>query len=501
MNPLLQNPYMAIHPPVLFIGYAGFIVPFVLSFAALCTGRIDDDWIKQVRRWALFSWYFLGIGIVLGAHWAYLELGWGGYWAWDPVENASFIPWLTSTALIHTLILQKRRGLLRIWNIFLSVLTFSLCIFGTFITRSGIISSVHAFGQSSIGYYFLTFLAIVFAGTGGLIVSRWKKLRSSSEEESLLFKEGMFFLTTQIFMGLSFAIFLGTMYPFFSELFTGTKITTDASAAFFNRISIPVGLVLLGLMGICQPIPWKKTSLNTLQKQFLIPFGITLIGTILLFVFGVRHLIALLTCGLGLLVITTIGDDIRNTFSRRRGRERSSTSSMTLLIKTLVAQRRRYAAYIFHLGVVFVYFGIAMSSAYQREQEVRLRPGESSTLGNIRFQYEQLKMYEDAQKTVVFAEVTMFKNDKKITTVRPEKRFYGSDSNNTQTTTEIGLHSSLKEDIYVILAGWQEDRTATFTLLVNPLIIWIWIGGFFVFTIGIVMVMFSGARRKANEKE
>jgi len=500
MNPLLQNPYMAIHPPVLFIGYAGFIVPFALAFAALCTGTIGDEWLKHVRRWTLFSWYFLGIGIVLGAHWAYLELGWGGYWAWDPVENASFIPWLTGTALIHTLILQKTRGLMKLWNIFLGILTFSLCIFGTFITRSGIISSVHAFGQSTIGYYFLTFLAIVFAVTGGLMVYRWKNLRSYSEEDSLFSKEGSLFLTNQVFMGLSVAIFLGTMFPFFSELFTGNKITTDASAAFFNRISVPVGLVLLGLMGICQLFSWKKAPLDILKKQFLIPFGITLVGTALLFVFGVRHLTVLLTCGLGLLVLTAICDDVRNTFSRRRSHKRSSKSSRTQFARTLIAQRRRYAAYIFHLGTVLVYFGIAVSSAYQLEQEISLRPGESSTLGNVRFQYEQLKMYEDAQKDVVFAEVSVFKNDKKIATVRPEKRFYGSGSD-AQTTTEIGLRSSLTEDIYVILAGWQEDRTATFVLLVNPLIIWIWIGGFFVFTIGIVVIMFSGSRGKESDKK
>lgn len=493
MNPLLQNPYMAIHPPVLFIGYAGFIVPFALAFAALCRGTIGDEWLKHVRQWTLFSWYFLGIGIALGAHWAYLELGWGGYWGWDPVENASLIPWLTSTALIHTLILQKRRGLLKLWNIFLSVLTFSLCIFGTFITRSGIISSVHAFAQSPIGYYFLTFLTIIFVGTGGLMIYRWKNLRSYSEEDSLLSKEGSFFVTNQIFMGLSFAIFLGTMYPFFSELFTGTKMTIDASASFFNRISVPVGLILLGLMGICQQIPWKKPSLSTFGKRFLIPLSIALVGMVLLAVFGLRHLTALLTCGLGLFVITTICDDVRNTFSRYRGHGTSSKKSN--LIRMLIAQRRHYAAYIFHLGVVFVYLGIAISSAYQLEQETRLRPGESSTLGNIRFQYEQLKMYKDAQKGVVFADVTVFKNDKKIATVQPEKHFYGGGYDNTQVTTEIGLYSSLKEDIYVILAGWQEDQTATFTLLVNPLIIWIWIGSFFVFTIGIVVIMLPQSRR------
>jgi cytochrome c-type biogenesis protein CcmF len=493
MNPLLQNPYMAIHPPVLFIGYAGFIVPFALAFAALCTGTISDEWLKHVRRWTLFSWYFLGIGIILGAHWAYLELGWGGYWAWDPVENASFIPWLTSTALIHTLILQKRRGLLKLWNIFLSILTFSLCIFGTFITRSGILSSVHAYGQSPIGYYFLTFLALIFIGTGGLIGYRWKSLRSYSEEDSLLSKEGSFFLTNQIFMGLSVAIFLGTMFPFLSELFMGNNIKTEVSAAFFNRISIPVGLVLLGLMGICQQLSWKKTSSSTLTKQFLFPLGVAFVGMIFLFVFGLRHLTALLTCGLGLLVLTTICNDVRNTFSRRLNQEPFLKPSVKLFVKALFAQRRRYTAYIFHLGTVLVYFGIAISAAYQLEREVSLRPGESSILGTLRFQYEQLGMRKEVQKDIVFAEVTIFRNEKKIATVRPEKRFYDGGSD-TQVTTEIGLHSSLKEDIYVILASWEDDQRATFTLIINPMIVWIWVGGFFVFTIGFVVIMLPQSR-------
>ncbi len=472
MNPLLQNPYMAIHPPVLFIGYAGFVVPFALSFAALCTGKIDDKWVRDVRWWTLFSWYFLGMGILLGARWAYLELGWGGYWGWDPVENGSLMPWITSTALIHTLILQRRRGLLKLWNIFLGVLTFSLCVFGTFITRSGILASVHAFTQSTVGYYFLAFLITTFICTSGLILYRWKELRSHSKLHSVFSKESSFFLANQLFMGLGFAVLYGTVYPLLSEIITGKKVIIGPS--FFNTVSIPLGLVLLGLIGVCQRIVWKKSSSTILRTQFLFSLGVTLVGSILFFVLGIRHLTILLTCSLGLFVFITICVDIGKTFW---------------------SAKHRWAGYIFHLGTVVVFIGIAVSATYHLEQEIELQPGESSNLGGIRFQYERLGTHEDDQKGIMFAEVTVFKNEKKIATVKPEKRFYG-DPPDTQVTTEIGLYSSLKEDIYVILAGWKEDQTAIFTFIINPLITWIWIGGFGIFTVGIFVVILPTSRVK-----
>ncbi|MBD3305355.1 heme lyase CcmF/NrfE family subunit [candidate division KSB3 bacterium] len=483
MNPLLQNLYMAIHPPVLFVGYAGFVVPFALAFAALCTGTLRDAWLTHLRGWLLFSWYFLGIGILLGAHWAYLELGWGGYWSWDPVENASLIPWLSATALIHTLIVQQKRGLLTIWNMFLGILTFLLCILATFITRSGMIESVHAFGESKIGYYFLTFLFVVSLCALGLIISRWNTWGSTYELRSLLSKEGNILVTNYVFMGLGFAVLYGTLYPFFSELFTGKKVVVNTS--FFNRVSIPVGLLLLLIMGICQLIAWRKASLTNLRRRFLLPLEITVVGVILLAMLGMRHLPVLLTCGLGGFVVVTMGVDVVK--SLLRSRRVLQTSSAEIVARLFFAHKQRYSGYIFHLGVVLMFMGIAVSSTYKLEQEVSLRPGESSTLGDIRFHYERLGVQEDIHKAAVFAEVSLYEEEKNFDTVLPQKRFYGEPPD-WQTTTEIGLHTSLAKDVYVILAGWQEDETAVFNVMINPLIIWIWIGGFVVFTIGIVFV-------------
>jgi cytochrome c-type biogenesis protein CcmF len=464
LNPLLQNPYMVLHPPILFLGYAGFIVPFALTMAVLCTGVMGDDWVQRVRRWTLFSWYCLGIGILLGAHWAYLELGWGGYWAWDPVENASFIPWIISTALLHTLILQRRKGLLPRWNLVLCILTFALCIFGAFITRSGMLASVHAFGQSPIGYCFLAFLSITFLSAAGLLAYRWKTLRTSGEVPHLISKESSFFLANQLLIGLGFAVLYGTVYPLCTELITGEKIMLGTS--FFNTIGVLIGLVLLGLIGICQRIGWGKISPAALGKRFRIPLAITMVGTILLFAFGMKDVLAILTCSLGLFVFV-----------------------VTVLAVFRRTGKRRYAAYIFHLGVVVICIGIAVSSTYRLEQEVELKPGASVTLGHFRFQYDRLREVQDTQKTSMAAEISLYKEERKIAVVTPAQRFYGQSPDNTQATTEIGLYSSWQEDVYVILSSWQDDQTATLRLRIHPFIAWIWIGGFGVFTIGILVTM------------
>lgn len=496
MNPLLQNPYMVIHPPVLFIGYAGFIVPFALAFAALCTGTIGHSWLRAIRRWTLFSWYFLGIGIVLGAHWAYLELGWGGYWAWDPVENASFIPWLTGTALLHTLILQRQKGLLKLWNIFACILTFSLCILATFITRSGIISSVHAFGESAIGFYFLSFLIVVALGSAGLMIYRWKTFRSYSDQSFLYTKENSFFLINQLFIGLSFAILYGTIYPTLSELTIGKKVVIRP--LFYNRVAILVGLIILALIGICQRLPWKNVSLAALRDRFWVPLGIMLAALVLFFALGIRQIPLLLTCGLSVFVIATICIDIgelARILPAKNAEAEGKRLTRTHVISRFLAggQKGRITSHIFHLGMVLIFVGIAVSATYKLEKEVALRPGESTNLGNIRFQYVKLSSREDTQNVAVLAEIGVYNDEEQIATLIPEKRFYGQEPNE-QVTTEIGLRTSLTKDIYVILGGWDEDQQATFLFIIYPMIIWIWIGGFLVFTIGIIVVILPKSR-------
>ena len=494
MNPLLQNLYMAIHPPILLIGYAGFVVPFALAFAALSSGRIDEHWMKYVRGWTLFSWYFLGMGILLGAHWAYLELGWGGYWGWDPVENASLIPWLTGTALLHTLILQRHRGMLKIWNIILAILTFSLCLLATFITRSGVIESVHAFGKSAIGYYFLSFLTIIFLCALSLIIWRWKRLKEIYDLQSLLSKEGNILMTNHLFLGLSVAVLYGTLYPFFSELFTKKKIVVDAD--FFDRVAIPVGIGILLLLGLCQLIAWRKASWKNLRTHFFLPFQIALVGLVVLSVFsGMRHIPTLFTCGFGLFILATIGTNIGRSLMPQN---KSSADGFEKTAADIVlSQRDRYAGYLFHIGVVLMCVGIAVSATNKLEKAISLKPGETAALGELSFTYESLSMQEDKQKSTVVADVSIYKNEKKIASVAPQKRFYG-DAPDWQVTTEIGLRTTLLSDIYVILQGWNDDQSALFTFIINPFIIWIWIGGFLLFTLGLLFEMLPGKYHRSK---
>ena len=459
MNPLLQNPYMVVHPPVLFIGYAGFVIPFAQAFAALCLGRIGREWLGSVRRWTLFAWYCLGIGIILGARWAYLELGWGGYWSWDPVENASFIPWLLSTALLHTLILQQRRGLLRRWNLLLCILTFSLCVFGTFITRSGILASVHAFAQSPTGWYFLAFLTVSGLCTLGLLAFRWRTLQGPAAFGPLASKEGSFLVATQLMVGLGFAVLYGTVYPLAADLLTGQTVLIGES--FFNTISIPLGLAILALIGVCQQLSWQYRSRQMLGRKLVLPLTLAVGGGVLLFGLGIRRMPVLLTCSLSLFVAITLISAPRRTL-------------------TLVTHRR--VGQLIHLGTAIMLAGIALSSAYQREHRITLAPGQRTTLDTLEFEYEQFKTFEDRQKGVVRAEVVVSRNARRVAELHPEKHFYGPSPEEATVTTEVGLHSSWREDIYVILEGWDEQHVATFTVLINPGIGWIWLGGFWIFS-------------------
>ena len=489
LNPLLQNIYMVVHPPILFMGYAGFLVPFALTFAALCTGRLDTVWIREVRRWTLISWYCLGMGILLGARWAYLELGWGGYWSWDPVENSSFLPWITSTALLHTLALQRRRGLLLRWNLLACILNFSLCIFGTWITRSGILVSVHAYAQSPAGLYFLVFLLITGVCAFVLVLSRWKALRSQRSQSALLSKETSFFLANQLFIGFGFAVLYGTVYPVFSEILFGKKAVLGPP--FFTMIAMVLGGTLLGLIGICQRIPWAHLSWQAFLKRFWFPSVVAGTGALLLRIWGIQHKFVLITGGLAVFVCVTAGTDIA---THRKTGDPDRDDGIQGQLGRIVPFRRRLSMYqhlltsiVFHVGMVLICLGIVVSSAYKREQEVTLAPGGSVHFGKYRLQYERLEQRIAPQKTALFAEVALYANEKKVGVARPEIRVYNPLLGETQETREVGLHSTLTEDVYLILAELQEDRTATFICIVNPMINLMWIGGFLVFTAGMLL--------------
>jgi len=470
LNPLLENPGMILHPPILLAGYIGFTIPFAFAIAALLTRRLGDEWIRTIRRWTLLAWLFLGIGNLIGAWWAYVELGWGGYWAWDPVENAGLMPWLVATAFLHSLMMQRRRGMLKIWHMVLTILTFSLAIFGTFLTRSGILSSIHSFSDTNLGPFFLAFLGIVLFGSLGLLYYRSSELRSEAEMESLVSRESTFLLNNLLLVGATFAIFLGTIFPVISEAVRGVKITVGAP--FFNQVNGPIFLALILLTGVCALIGWRRASIRNLIRNFLWPLVAAIILGIGLLLWGIREwyaLIGFLLCGF---VFFTIAYEwFRGTRARHRIRAENYLKAFWGLIGT---NRPRYGGYIVHIAIVLIAIGVIGSSFYGVEKETTIKPGESISIENYTLTYENMDRYETRSKLVVTATLSVYNGEELIGKLMPEKHYHLLSD---QWMTEVAIRSTLLEDLYVILAGWDEDGTASFKILVNPLVSWIWIGG------------------------
>ncbi len=491
LNPLLQNPGMTWHPPALYLGYVGFTIPFAFAIAALVTGQLDDAWIRTTRRWTLFSWIFLTAGIILGGQWAYVELGWGGYWAWDPVENASFLPWLTATAYLHSVMLQEKKGMLKIWNIVLIILTFNLCIFGTFITRSGIIGSVHSFGQDPfLGGIFLVYLAISLVVSFGYLAMRTDKLASNNELDSLLSRESTFLYNNLILVSITLVVFIGTCWPFISEAARGAKATV--TAAYFDKITIPIFLCLLGLMGICPLLSWRKVSTSNLKRNFILPTVVSLIGTAGLLAYGLRELYPIISYTFCIFVTVTILMEFwRGTIARRKT---SGENYLLALGRLIWKNKRRYGGYVVHIGVILCFIGITGSSAYKQEKQITVKPGESFTIGDYTLKYEKYSSYPTQSKVVTAAIVSVFKDGKKIDVLTPEKNLHFKSSD--QPVTEISLHWNLKEDLYLLLAGFSGEGMVTFKVLVNPLMVWIWIGGI-VMAIGSIIAIWPDKRKKA----
>jgi len=489
LNPLLQNPGMILHPPTLYIGYVGFSVPFAFAMAALLSGRLGDTWIKSTRRWTLFSWLFLSLGNLLGAQWAYVELGWGGYWAWDPIENASFIPWLTGTAYLHSVMIQERRGMLKVWNMVLIILTFVLTLFGTFLVRSGILSSVHSFAVSPlIGTLFLSFIGVVLFFSFILLVSRLDLLRSENQLDAFLSRESTFLFNNLILVGAAFAIFWGTIFPLISEAVRGVKITVGPP--FYNQIMVPIGLALLLLTGICPLISWRRTSGRNLKRNFLYPFIIAIVGGVVIFSWTVHHPSALISFTLSIFVAATIAIEfIRGSKVRREMRKEGHLKSFFNLTRR---NKRRYGGYIIHIGIVLIFVGITGSSAFKSEKVVTLKTGESLTIKGYELKYDNFSSYPTQSKYVTAATLSVYREGKKLGTLRPERNIH---RNQQQPTTEVAIRSTLVDDLYVILAQHDEDGRTTFKVLINPLIMWIWIGGF-VLVGGAIVVMWPDKREQ-----
>jgi len=470
LNPMLENPGMIIHPPILLAGYVGFTIPFAFAIAALLSRKLGDEWIIAIRRWTLFAWLLLGVGNILGAWWAYVELGWGGYWVWDPVENAGLMPWLVATAFLHSIMMQRRRGMLKVWNMVLIILTFSLAIFGTFLTRSGILSSVHTFSESDLGIFFLIFIGITLLGSLGLLYYRKEELKGEAEMESLVSRESTFLLNNLLLVGAAFAIFLGTIFPVISEAVRGVKISIGAP--FFNQVNGPIFLAIILLTGLCALIGWRRASIKNLIRNFLWPLVVAIILGIALFSLGIREWYVLLAFPLCSFVLFTI---LYEWFRGTRARHRMKAGNYLKAFFSLIgANKPRYGGYIVHIAIILIAIGVIGSSFYDVEKEAILMPGESMTIKSYTLTYESMDQYETQSKLVAAATLSVHNQGKFIGRLTPEKYLHRSYQ---QPVTEVAIRSTLLEDLYVILVGWDEDGTTAFKVLVNPLVNWIWIGG------------------------
>ena len=506
LNPQLQNYWMTIHPPTLYLGFTAFSIPFAFGMAALISGRLDSRWLQVTRRWTLLSWFFLANGIIFGMRWAYEELGWGGYWFWDPVENASLLPWLTATAFLHSVIIQENRGMLKIWNMSLVMLTFLLTIFATFLTRSGLIESVHSFAQrKDIAFIFLAFMGLVAAVGTILIIHRRHELKSEQQIESFLSREAAFLFNNLIFLGITFAVLWGTMFPLISEGITGETISVGPP--FFNAVNVPIGLILLALTGIGPVIAWRKATARNLIKHFALPVAVGVGVAATFLVLGARDPLALTTFGLSAFVMAVI---VTEFWKGTRARSRIEGVGYVTAFRHLITRnRRRWGGYIVHVGVVMIFTAFA-ASAFNVEVQQALDPGDSVEIGSpfghtYTLTYEGMSSSREPNMWRWVATMSVQKNGRPHGLMTTEKRQYITTQ---QPVTEVGIRSSALEDLYLILASVEDMRglmsndpsaeRITLQVLLNPLVGWIWFGGL-VLSVGTLIALWptGDVRRQA----
>src|SRR6266576_3673357 len=503
LNPQLQNPGMVFHPPMLYLGYISITIPFAFAMAALLSKRLDVDWLVAIRKWTLLSWLFLSVGICLGMWWAYVELGWGGYWAWDPVENASLLPWLTMTAFLHSVMIQEKRGMLKKWNLALIIGSWLLSIFGTFITRSGVISSVHSFTQSSVGYFFLAFLIVTGTASFALYASRLPLLGAEARLESMVSREASFLFNNLLFLGIAFSVLWGTLFPILSELVQGTKVTVGPP--FFNQVNIPLGLALLGLTGIGPLIAWRRASLPNLQRQFAVPVTVGVFTGLVLLVAGIRDFYALMAMALGGFVMGTVVQEFaRGTDARHR---QYGEGYALALGRLLARNRRRYGGYIVHTGIVILFVAFA-GMAFKTETEATLKPGESASIRSpygwtYRLTHLGISQYDALNRQVTAATLDVSRDGKRLGVLTTEKRQHvdGLGRPTFQPSSEVGIRSDLREDLYVVLGGVVNGtEQAVFRFTINPLVWWVWYGGMIV-ALGGLIVMWPGGSPAAKRAQ
>jgi cytochrome c-type biogenesis protein CcmF len=470
LSPLLQYPAMAIHPPMLYLGYVGFSVPFAFAIGSLITRQPGDAWIHTTRRWTLVTWLFQSTGVMLGMAWAYHVLGWGGYWMWDPVENASVLPWLAGTAFLHSVMMQEKKGMMKVWNIVLISTTFFLCILGTFLTRSGVVQSVHAFARSEIGKYFVTFMALGIAATIYLILDRLDYLKSEAELESVISRESSFLFNNLILLASCFAVLWGTLFPVISEAVSGDKIALDAD--WFNRLMVPIGLFLLLLTGLGPLFAWRRTSVESLRRNFQIPGIASLVLVGVLLAMGIRHVYALISFAFCLFVaLTVIMEFYKGAISIAA---KNSMNVLRATVELTHRNTRRYGGYLVHMGIVLMFIGFT-GHAFNKADTRELSIGDSMNLGVYTLKMVNLQMGETPVYQWHRATVDVYKGSELLATLEPEKRFYLASK---QGTSEVGIRQRLNDNVYLNFGGMSDDnKRAILQAYVFPLVSWIWIGG------------------------
>jgi cytochrome c-type biogenesis protein CcmF len=489
LNPLLEDSGMITHPVALYLGFTGFTVPFAFAIAALVTGRVNDFWITTTRRWTITAWYFLSLGLLIGGWWSYHVLGWGGYWAWDPVENAAFMPWLTGTAFLHSVMIQERRRMLRLWNLALVILTFSLTLFGTFLTRSGVIASVHAFTQGSIGVFFLAFLSLVVLVALGLLAWRWDTLGAQGELDSVVSRESAFLLNNVLLVAATFTVFFGTVFPLVSEAVRGVKISVGMP--FFNQVNVPLFLGLIFLMGVGPLIAGRRAALDNLRRNFVWPLVIGLLAAAVVFALGVRSTLAVVTLALAAFVGATIAVDL---VRATRARVRTGEAIPRALGSLLLRHNRRYGGFGVHLGILVIALGVTGSQAWSVQTETTLRRGEHAELAGYRVRFDGLAASEESNHFKVTGTFTVDGGHAAGTVLLPAKKFYPQEQS---PIAYVDYRLGLLEDVYVVLGDFARDGSqATIKLQVNRLVSWIWIGGL-VLTLGAALAIAPERRRPA----
>jgi cytochrome c-type biogenesis protein CcmF len=496
LNPLLRHPGMVFHPPMLYLGFVSFVIPFAFAIASLVTGRSDDRWIRITRRWTLWAWLFLSLGLILGGRWAYDVLGWGGYWGWDPVEIAALLPWLVGTPFLHSVMIQEKRGMLKRWNMVLIILTYDSMILGTFLTRSGVLSSVHAFAQSAIGPLFFIFIGITMLISIYLLAIRWDSLKSEGVLTSLISRESLFLVNNMLFLSIFVICFWGIIYPLVSEVFTGQKVTLGPP--YYEAATAPLWLALLLLMGIAPLSAWGASTLRSMGRNIWKPGLISIVIAGLVPVFISAKISVILTVWFCALVISvTVFEFTRASLARHK---RTGENIFQALFNVTGHNRRRYGGYIIHFGVVLMAIGIMGLEVFQTETQGSLPVGGELTLGDYTMRYKSLAVFDTPDnRNVARAVVDVYKNGQLISELYP-RRDYFYDSK--QSMTIPGLRSTLEDDFYVILVDWQEITTqnATFKVYHNPLVNWLWLGSF-VFIFGTLVAAWPEQEVKPVGKE